>query len=283
MRPVRALGYRTDMFVASFDGIVEDRGRYVLLKTPSNPGFIWGNYLLYPDPPDTGSSRRDHEGSWLDDFDRELAGFATTTLLCWDREDGATGALDGFLAQGFEVDTSSILTATRRTLIRPPRYNDGVVVEPLRSAASWDAAAVTLVNAFAQRQLLLGTVDALREFVDRQLVRYRAMQEAGVGRWYGAYLDGELAATLGLVRVGELGRFQLVGTDPRFARQGVCSTLVHEVARRGLEEQHLDRLVIAADASYHAASLYESVGFRPTEKLVALVRPHAPAPASLRG
>ncbi len=280
MRAIRSLGYRTDIFIASFDSVVEDRGRYVLIKTPSNPGFIWGNYLLYPEPPDADASRPGHEGSWLDDHDRELGGFAETTLFGWDREDGARGDLDGFLARGFEVDTGAILTATKSSLVRPSRYNDDVVVEPLRTSASWDAAAVALVNAFAQRQLLIGSVKLLRDFVDRQLVRYRAMQDAGIGQWYGAYVDGQLAATLGLVRMNEIGRFQLVGTDPRFARQGVCSTLVYDVARRGFEEQHLDRLVIATDATYHASGVYASVGFRPTETLVALVRPHRPSPSA---
>ena len=272
MRPVRSLGYRTDMFIASFDGIVEDRGRYVVIKTPSNPGFNWGNYLLYPDPPDTAASRRGHEGSWLDDFDRELGGFAETTLLGWDRDDGAAGDLDGFIAQGFEVDTGSILVATKDSLVRPPRFNDDVIVEPLRTDASWEAAAVVLVRAFTQRLPPGVTGDAQREFVAKQLPRYRAMQDAGIGQWFGAYLGGELAATLGLVRMGAIGRFQLVGTDPRFARQGVCSSLVHEVARLGLEDD-LERLVIAADASYHATAVYESVGFVRTETLAALVRP----------
>jgi len=263
------------MFIAGFDGIGEGRGGYVRIETPSNPGFSWGNYLRYPDPPDGAASRRGHEGSWLDDVDRELGGFARTTLLCWDRADGAAGELDGFLAQGFEVDTSSILVATKDSLVCPPRFNADVVVEPLGTDASWEEAATVLVSAFTQRLPPGVTDDGQREFVARQLARYREMQDAGIGQWYGAYLGGELAATLGLVRMGRSGRFQLVGTDPRFARQGACSTLVHEVARRGLEEQQIERLVIAADANYHAASLYESAGFVPTERLVALMRPCA--------
>ena len=75
-----------------------------------------------------------------------------------------------------------------------------------------------------------------------------------------------------MVRTGEVGRFQLVGTDPAFARQGVCSTMVHHVARWGLEDQKLGTLVMAADESYHAARVYESVGFKRTESLCALIR-----------
>lgn len=79
------------------------------------------------------------------------------------------------------------------------------------------------------------------------------------------------------MRCGDLGRFQLVGTDPRFARRGVCSTLVHDASRWALTELGVDALVIAADAEYHAARVYESVGFRPTERLCALVKRAAKA------
>ena len=46
MRPLRSVGYRTDLFVCAFDGVVEERDRYVVIRTPSNPSFWWGNYLL---------------------------------------------------------------------------------------------------------------------------------------------------------------------------------------------------------------------------------------------
>ncbi len=59
MRDRSSLGYRTDLFVRAFDGVVEDRGRHIVVRTPSNPGFWWGNFLLYPlDRP--GSGRRLH-------------------------------------------------------------------------------------------------------------------------------------------------------------------------------------------------------------------------------
>ena len=30
---------------------IEDRGDYVAIKTPGLPGFYFGNYLLFPNPP----------------------------------------------------------------------------------------------------------------------------------------------------------------------------------------------------------------------------------------
>lgn len=266
MRGLRSVAIRTDLFLTAFDGEVIERDRYVVIRTPTNPGYWWGNYLVYPEPPDASS----HD-LWLEDHARELPGIAAT-LLAWDRPDGARGELEPFLRDGFEIDDGTILTATARDLRPPPRRSGDVVVMPITTDADWREAERALTNAFAPRRS--GTLEDLRSFVERQLVRYRAMQSSGLGQWYGAFVDRELAGTLGLVRVAgsALGRFQLVGTDPRFARRGVCSTLVHEVARRALEEQGFDTLVMAADADYHAAKVYESAGFRPTERLISLLK-----------
>lgn len=266
MWDLRSLLFRTDLFLTSFDGEVLDRGRYVVVRTPTNPGYHWGNFLLYPEPPDAAAPR-----AWRDDHARELPGI-DTVLLCWDRPDGALGEVEPFLRDGFVIDDGTVLTATSRDLVVPPRRNDDLVIARIETDAHWRDAAGALTSAFAARRS--GTLDDLRGFVVRQLERYRAMQSSGLGQWYGAFVQGELAGTLGLVRVagGDVGRFQLVGTDPRFARLGVCSTLVHEIARRALEEQGFGTLVMAADADYHAAEVYESVGFRATERLFSLLR-----------
>lgn len=264
MWSLRSLFFRTDLALTEFDGEVIDRGRYLVLRTPSNPSYQWGNFLLYPEPPDAGSRR-----VWLDDHARELPGVASV-VLSWDRPDGALGEVEAFVQDGFAVDDGVVLTASAGDLIAPARSSDTIVVAPLETEAHWREAARALTNAFAPRRS--GTLEDLRTFVVRQLERYRAMQAREVGQWYGAFVDGELAGTLGLVRVdGELGRFQLIGTDPRFGRRGVCSTLVYRVAHRALEEQGFTRLIMATDGEYHAANVYESVGFRRTERLFSLI------------
>lgn len=57
----------------------------------------------------------------------------------------------------------------------------------------------------------------------------------------------------------------------------MCTALVREVARRALHEDGFETLVMAADADYHAAAIYESLGFRKTERLRALLRKPAKA------
>ncbi len=44
---IRSLAYQTDLFFPRFDGEVVDRGDYTVIRTPSNPTFHWGNFLLF--------------------------------------------------------------------------------------------------------------------------------------------------------------------------------------------------------------------------------------------
>jgi hypothetical protein len=46
---VRSLGYRTDLAIRVLEGSeVTDRGDYLVIRTPGNPDFWWGNFLLLP-------------------------------------------------------------------------------------------------------------------------------------------------------------------------------------------------------------------------------------------
>ncbi|MBS2015666.1 MAG: GNAT family N-acetyltransferase [Deltaproteobacteria bacterium] len=263
MAPLRSLCFRTDLFLARCaGGEVIERERYVVLRTPGNPDYWWGNFLLHHEPPEPAIA--------LDDHARELPG-AKHTLVAWDRPDGDRGHVDDFVPYGFHVDEGVILTARAGDLVAPQKVDPRITVAPLVTAEDWEEAVVAQVNAFAPRRS--GTLDDLRTFIARQYAAYRAMQEREQGRWWGARIDGQMAGSLGLVRVDDtLGRFQLVGVDPAFGRRGVCSALVHHVARRALFEEGLETLVMAADATYHAAKVYESVGFRRTETLVAALK-----------
>jgi len=93
-----------------------------------------------------------------------------------------------------------------------------------------------------------------------------------VGNWYGAFLNNELVADCGLFIFDKVGRFQSVGTHPAFRGRGICGNLVHHVSHEALANRKAEVLVMCADPEYHAARIYESVGFKPTEKAIGLCR-----------
>lgn len=101
-----------------------------------------------------------------------------------------------------------------------------------------------------------------REFSSRRDQSYRDLTEAGHGRWFGAFLDGALAASLGIFRAGEgLARFQHVKTHPDYRARGLAGSLVHLASRFALDELEVERLVMVADPDYVAIRVYRSVGF----------------------
>ncbi|MGK5088288.1 GNAT family N-acetyltransferase [Bdellovibrionota bacterium FG-2] len=84
----------------------------------------------------------------------------------------------------------------------------------------------------------------------------------------GVFVDGRQVGNLGVFTDGDLGRFQLVAVHPDYQKQGVCGTMVFRSASYAFEKMGVKTLVMVADEEYHAAKIYESVGFVPTEKIV---------------
>ena len=77
-------------------------------------------------------------------------------------------------------------------------------------------------------------VESHRKFVVAKAETSRQLSEAGHGAWFGAFLDGELRSTMGLVRADTgLARFQNVETHPDARGRGLAGTLVHHVSEYG--------------------------------------------------
>ncbi len=258
---VRSLGYRTDLLFLRFDGEVTDRGDHLAVRTPTNPTFHWGNFLLFDGPPGKDDFER-----WRGLFAEEIGKPPDVEHVAfgWDGVDGAVGEVGPFLDAGFRLDDAVVLAAA--SVRRPPKYCEEAEVRPLREAWEWEAVVEAQV---AGRDPEYGEA-GYRTFALRQMARRRAMVDAGLGLWFGAFLDGRLAGDLGVFAFEGLGRFQSVGTHPDFRRRGVCGALVHQAAAYAFERMGAKRLVMVADAHYHAARIYESVGFAPVERQMGL-------------
>jgi GNAT superfamily N-acetyltransferase len=254
---IQSLGFKTEMIFHRFDGIVLDRGDYIVVKTPSNPGFFFGNLLLFPEAPKLGSLEK-----WKATFRKEFNDSPAVKhyTFLWDSPSKEIGDVTEFGMEGFKVDFSVVLTA--RAVHLPSKSNPQVEVRPISTDAEWKEVTESQILSKAPEY----EEASYRRFKESQMARYRAMSEAGLGHWFGAYLNGRLVGDLGVYRDGTLGRFQSVETHPDFRRQGVCGTLVYESAKFAFEKMGLTELVMVADEHYHAAKIYESVGFAPSAK-----------------
>jgi RimJ/RimL family protein N-acetyltransferase len=259
-----SLGWRTDLVFARFDGQVLDCGNHMLVRTPGNPTFWWGNFLLFQHAPGVGDLER-----WMALFDEQIAAPQPASrhrAFGVDVRERLALPPD-FAAAGFELNEATVLTLTpdqwrAAAEPRPDGVLFGVLDLPRDSAAVVDKQAAV----DGERDEPVGH----RLFAERQMARYAAMQAAGLGHWFGMVAEDDgrpvLAGSCSLfrdpARAEGLGRFQYVSTHPAWRRRGLCTALVRAACRHGFEAMGLRTLVMVADPDDVAIGVYESVGFR---------------------
>jgi len=259
-----SLGWRTDLIFARFDGQVTDCGNHVRVLTPRNPTFWWGNFLLFQHAPGPGDLER-----WMALFEDEISARQPASrhrAFGVDVRERLTLPPE-FAAAGFTLSEATVLTLSRDQLLAPRHampagFEFRVLALPRDGAAVVDKQVAVDSNRFEPV--------GYREFAQRQMARFAAMQHAGLGHWFGlvARVDGRqvLAASCGLFRDPAsrdgLGRFQYVSTHPAWRRRGLCTALVHAVCRHGFETMGLRTLAMVADPADVAIGVYESLGYR---------------------
>ncbi|QKW39493.1 GNAT family N-acetyltransferase [Actinomadura sp. NAK00032] len=252
---VRSLAFRTDLLIRRLAGaIVVDHPSHQVVRTPSNPNFWWGNFVLVapdalPGAPDLFAAEfpeASHLAIGVDGTEGEAGHHAE-----WER-----------LGIGVEID--AVLTTS--SLRGPVAAAGGAVLRAL-TGDDW-----------GQAERLRHACDELEPseenaaFLTAKLAEERRLCEAGDAVWFGAFVDGEMRASLGVVLDGEgPARYQNVETHPAFRRRGLASSLVHfagvEAMSRGART-----LVIVADPAGEAIRIYRSLGFAETERQVRLER-----------
>lgn len=195
------------MIFHRFDGIVLDRGDYIVVRTPSNPGFFFGNLLIFPDAPQLGSLKR-----WKELFRKEFSETPAVKhfTFLWDDPAHGLGDVTELGMEGFKVDFSVVLTA--RSVHQPAKSNDQVEVLTISTDQQWKEVTEAQI---ASKSAEFGEA-SYRQFKEQQMARYRSMSESGLGHWFGAYLNGRLVADLGVYREEKLGRFRRSKLIPTF-------------------------------------------------------------------
>ena len=64
---LRSLGMRSEFIFVDFDGVIEDRGDYLVVRTPENPTYFWGNFIVMRRPPRAGDL-----AAWREIFHSEI-------------------------------------------------------------------------------------------------------------------------------------------------------------------------------------------------------------------
>jgi ribosomal protein S18 acetylase RimI-like enzyme len=271
LRP-RSLIWATDIDVLPADRVVERRDPpggpgHLVVRSPSNPGHYWGNFLVFDEPPQTGHGAR-FEAAFTAAFPQ-----AKHRTLCWDVTDGEVGDTRAeFLGRGYRMMMNGGLTAHPGQIVRHPRANREVEIRRLDPT---DGADATLWESSVALDIAINdhSADPIADYQPFARRRQQDMRDlfcAGHGGWYVA-LDpqsGSLVGACGVVATGSRGRFQSVGTHPDHERRGICRRLVADAGTDAAARHGLRDLVIVADAEGHAYGIYESLGFQLSEHAV---------------
>ena len=265
---VQSLGFRTDLALRRLGGSsIVSRDGYIVVQSPRNPDFWWGNFVLLPEPIGPGHGERLHQ------IFREEFPDAAHLAIGIDGTHGVVGDSAEVESLGLTVHVDAVLTAER--LRRPPRAAGDAVFRRLEDDDDWDQAV----------SLRLAVYDDLnlpdqRRFTERRLQESQEICVRGAGAWFGAFLEGRLVSALGLVRADAgLARYQAVETVAEHRGKGLASRLLYESSVYGNEVFGARTLVIAADPDYHAVDIYRSLGFAVAERQVQLELPRRDVPA----
>lgn len=250
------MGYRTDLMVRRLAGSsIIGRNRYIVVRTPHNPSFYWGNFLLWPSPP-----TEDEPAEWSAAFKEE---FPEANHMTFGVDVTSIPEQHIFPPTlGLEPDLGVVLTAERPPL--PGDLGEATTIRPLRSHEDW-AGELLLQSALDADQEALAT--GHHEYLERRTDEAKRMVERRCAEYFGAFTDGILCSVVGIASDGlGVARYQNVGTLPAYRRRGFASALLSRAGSFAVGEWGARLLVIVADRDSPATGLYRSVGFDPVEE-----------------
>ena len=242
-------GWATDLAILEHTGsVVEDHEDHLVVRSPQQPDFFWGNFVLVTQEDAVDDARR-----WVGVFHAAFpdAGWVAIGLP------RMPGARDDWSALGLELELDEVLTTA--TLPRLTPLPPGYTVRRL-GGPDWeqDLARAAAANERADEH----DPTAFLRFARGELQARQELSRRGVGAWFGAFADGVLVADLGIVRCGRAARYQDVSTDEAHRRRGLASHLLG-VAAAWAADGGCEQWVIVTEATNPAGRVYRSLGFTP--------------------
>lgn len=231
------LGWWTDLEVARRSGgQVLVRGDAFVVRTPDNPDYYWGNFVLVP-------------GDWAPDAARAF--FAEQFPDASHVAIGLLGPVEAAAWSPWPLEANDVLSLGRPAEVEAV---EGYTVRALRGD-DWRQ---------AWRNEVQGQPTEYADFAWRRIQSRQRLVERGDGLFVGAFLGDELAADLGIVLCGSVARYQSVFTHPDHRGRGLASWLL---CRAGLwaGRHGAERWVILAEPDSAARRLYGRLGFASVE------------------
>ncbi len=199
------LGWRTDLAMLRMSGAqvigFED---HILVESPDNPGYHWGNCVLVTSGDLAGDPPR-----CLRTFEMYLPGADHVAI-------GLPSTPSTRAWRPFRVQIGSTESLIRREPLSPGALPPGYEVRQLLGDEDWERA----VRADVAEH---GDSPGYEDFARRRIAAHRRLVDDGVGAFFGVFAGAELAADLGVVVCWqEVARYQNVRTAVRAPTQRPC-------------------------------------------------------------
>lgn len=242
-------GWETDLAVLEQTGsVLDDRGDHLLVRSPGNPGFHWGNFVFVTDEDAVHDASR-----WAETFRSAFPDAAWVAIGLVRMPD----IQDDWTREGLVVELDEVLTT--RVLPRQTPLPEGYTVRRL-SGDDWERSVARSVAENDRTDE--HEPESFARFTRARVQSRRTLSERDGGAFFGAFAGDDLVAELGIVRCGTTARYQSVGTDADHRRRGLAAHLLG-VAARWAAGHGCDRWVIITEATNPAGRVYRSVGFEP--------------------
>ncbi len=252
-------GWATDLAILEHTGsLVEEHPDHLVVRTPANPDFHWGSFVLVTDEDTVDDADR-----WVGVFTAAFpdAGWVAVGLP---RMPEAPGS---WVERGLVLELEDVLTT--RTLPSPTPLPPGYTVRSLEGE-DWEQ---DLARSVAENDTV-GEEDpeSFLRFARGQLRTRQDLSARGLGAWFGAFTaDDALVADLGIVRCGSAARYQDVTTDEAHRGQGLASHLLG-VAAQWAADAGCEQWVIVTEGTNPAGRVYRARGFAPDTAAVQAYR-----------
>lgn len=261
MYQFKSLGAQTNILMDSFLADITEKEDYFVIRTPQRPNYFWGNYILMKSIPNRGDFKR-----WVHIFDTEIGkrsetGFCAITFDL-EREDRFDAS--EFLENGFRLEFDKVLTANK--VIEPNKLNLELEIREYDLLKNIEG----YIAVHFDHNWPYGNKAEQTEFLREQAFDFSKLVEQKMAKRFGGFLNGKLISDLGIYWNEEVVRFNSISTHACFRRIGACRTLVFSVSQDLLKLYPNKTLVMLADEDYHAAKIYESIGFEAKDRVIAL-------------
>lgn len=242
-------GWRTDLEILALGGSeIETFDDHIIVRTPTNPEYHWGNCLLVLDPASV-----DKDEKWVERYRTAFPNndwiaiglpIMPPNVTAWEK-------------QGITLEQLDVLTTNSLPQSQP--LPDGYTSRHF-DEQDWG----TLTRREISYLLAEGGYEtaALEAFAIERNSSRRKLCATGDAAWFGAYLEDELVASLGIVRCGNIARYQSVETNEAHRRKGLASHLLG-LAASWSQRKGSESWVIVTEEANAAGRVYRRAGFSP--------------------